>query len=185
MGKTYKHLSLQERVVVQTELEQGLSPAAIAAGLKRDRSTIGRELRRNGWKPERLSREMIYAALYAMPRGQLRTRVLTLLRRAHKRRRKRSDGRDRRKSIPNMTLIDHRQEEVGQRLVPGHWEGDLIKGKLNRSQVGTPVERTTLYVALVKLPDGKKGHHRGRGLRQRPQPLRRPDAPVHDLRPGH
>jgi IS30 family transposase len=46
MGKTYKHLSLQERVVVQTQLELGLSPGAIAAGLKRDRSSISRELRR-------------------------------------------------------------------------------------------------------------------------------------------
>jgi len=226
MGKTYKHLSLQERVVVQTQLELGLSPSAIADGLKRDRSTISRELRRNGWRPEpsvrgkgrprkaggyralgaerracdlaakprvtrrlvvgsalwnqvvehlrrglspeqiaftlscmpepvRLSHETIYTALYAMPRGQLRARVLTLLRRAHKRRRKRSDGTDRRKSIPNMTLIDHRPDEVEQRLMPGHWEGDLIKGKRNQSQVGTLVERTTLYVALVKLPDGK------------------------------
>jgi IS30 family transposase len=226
MGKPYKHLSLQERVVIHTQLEQGLSPAAIAAGLKRDRSTIGRELRRNGWKPEpvvrgkgrprkaggyramaaelracdlaakprvvrkllvgsalwkqvvehlrrglspeqiactlsrmpepvRLSHETIYTALYAMPRGQLRARVLTLLRRAHKRRRKRSTGQDRRGKIANMTLIDERPGEIAERLVPGHWEGDLIKGRRNQSQVGTLVERTTLYVALVKLENGK------------------------------
>jgi IS30 family transposase len=42
-----------------------------------------------------------------------------------------------------------------EQLVPGHWEGDLIKGKMNRSQVGTLIERKTLYVALVKLENGK------------------------------
>jgi len=53
-----------------------------------------------------------------MPRGQLRARVLTLLRRAH---RQRSAGKDRAKSIPNMTLIDQRPSEVAERHVPGHW----------------------------------------------------------------
>jgi IS30 family transposase len=106
-------------------------------------------------EPVRLSHETIYTALYAMPRGQLRARILTLLRRAHQHRRLRSAGKDRGKSIPNMTLIDDRPIEVEERLVPGHWEGDLIKGKRGQSQVGTLVERTTLYVALVKLENGK------------------------------
>jgi IS30 family transposase len=90
-----------------------------------------------------------------MPRGQLRACILTLLRRAHRHRRLRSAGKDRGKSIPNMTLIDDRPIEVEERLVPGHWEGDLIKGKRNQSRAGTLVERTTLYVALVKLENGK------------------------------
>ena len=126
------------------DLRQGLSPEQqIAFALSRI------------LEPVRLSHETIYTALYAMPRGQLRARVLTLLRRAHQHRRLRSAGKDRGKSIPNMTLIDDRPIEVEERLVPGHWEGDLIKGKRNQSQVGTLVERTTLYVALVKLENGK------------------------------
>jgi IS30 family transposase len=128
--------------VVQ-HLRRGLSPEQIAFTL----SCMD--------EPVRLSHETIYTALYAMPRGQLRARILTLLRRAHQHRKKRSAGKDRRKSIPNMTLIEDRPIEVLERLVPGHWEGDLIKGKMNRSQVGTLVERTTLYVALVKLENGK------------------------------
>jgi IS30 family transposase len=129
--------------LVVEHLRRGLSPEQIAF-------TLG-----SMPDPVRLSHETIYTALYAMPRGHLRARVLTLLRRAHRARRKRSEGKDRSKSIPNMTLIDQRPSEVRERLVPGHWEGDLIKGKRNQSQVGTLVERTTLYVALVKLENGR------------------------------
>ena len=52
MGKSYTHLSLEERCLLQTQLEMGFSPAAIAAGLKRARSTITREMARNGWRSE-------------------------------------------------------------------------------------------------------------------------------------
>jgi len=53
-----------------------------------------------------------------------------------------------------MTRIDQRPADIAERRVPGHWEGDHIKGAGNRSQVGTLVERKTLYVALVKLHNG-------------------------------
>ena len=77
----------------------------------------------------RLSHETIYTALYlTMPRGQLRARVLTLLRRAHMQRRKRSAGQDRRGKIANMTLIDARPSEIQERLVPGHSGGRPNQG---------------------------------------------------------
>jgi len=102
-------------------------------------------------EPVRISHETIYTAIYAMPRGELRTEVIGLLRKSHKGRRSRARGEDRRGLIPNMTSIDERPIEVSERLVPGHWEGDLIKGAANRSQVGTLVERTTLFTVLAQM----------------------------------
>lgn len=98
----------------------------------------------------RISPEAIYQYLYVQPSKELRR----LLRHGHLRRRSR--GRptktDNRGTIPDMTLIDERPEEVVSRLVPGHWEGDIIKGKRNQSALGTLVERRTRYTILVPLP---------------------------------
>ena len=52
-----------------------------------------------------------------------------------------------------MVSIHDRPPEVDERLIPGHWEGDLIKGAYNRTAVGTLVERTTLFTVLSKMED--------------------------------
>src|SRR5258706_3660906 len=49
MGKRYGQLGIEERTMIQTQLEMGTKPAAIALGLNRSASTLSRELRRNGW----------------------------------------------------------------------------------------------------------------------------------------
>ena len=225
MPKKYKHITLEDRTLIQTQLQQGFSPGAIALSMNRPNSCITRELSRNGWKadaeprpigrpavaggysssratlrarrllvkprverklvvgnslwkkvsdglhrglspeqvagtlkrmnePERLCHETIYQAIYAMPKGELRTETIALLRQGHNKRRPRARGEDRRGQIPNMTSIDLRPADIEERLVPGHWEGDHIKGAGNRSQVGTLVERKSRYVALVKLDNG-------------------------------
>ena len=95
--------------------------------------------------------ETIYTAIYAMPRGELRTALIACLRHGHKSRRPRARRAYRRGTIPNMVSSHMRPPEIEDRVMPSHWEGDLIKGARNASAIGTLVERSTLFVALVKM----------------------------------
>ena len=52
-----------------------------------------------------------------------------------------------------MHGIHLRPPEVDARLVPGHWEADLVKGTFNRSAVGTSVERSTRLLILARMPE--------------------------------
>lgn len=98
-------------------------------------------------------RETIYNAIYALPVGELRKELIICLRQGKTARRPRSGGVDRRAQIPGIVSIHVRPPEIEDRLMPGHWEGDLIKGKANASSVGTLVERTSGYLILVKMND--------------------------------
>jgi len=40
MGRTYCHLSLEERVVIETQLSLGMCPSSIARGLTRAPTTV-------------------------------------------------------------------------------------------------------------------------------------------------
>src|SRR5450759_1139135 len=105
-------------------------------------------------EPQRnASHETIYTALYAMPRGELRSELISCLRQARRRRLPRARGEDRRGKITHMVSIHMRPPEIEERIVPGHWEGDLIKGIRGKSVVGTLVERSTLFVTLAKIRD--------------------------------
>jgi IS30 family transposase len=55
--------------------------------------------------------------------------------------------------IKDMTPIVDRPQEALGRAVPGHWEGDLITGELNKTAVGTLVDRCSRYVMLLHLPE--------------------------------
>lgn len=97
------------------------------------------------------SHEAIYNALYVMPRGTLKKELIACLRQGNGKRRPRSRGKDRRGQLPDLVNIHLGPPEIEDRLMPGHWEGDLIMGAGNQSAVGTLVERTTRLVILAKM----------------------------------
>lgn len=99
-----------------------------------------------------ISHESIYSYLYVLPRGRLREDLVRCLRRAHIHRRKRKTLR-RSCPIQDYISIEERPAEVADRIIPGHWEGDLIMGHNNGSAMGTLVERTTRMTFLVKLKE--------------------------------
>jgi IS30 family transposase len=104
--------------------------------------------------PERhVSHETIYTAIYAQPRGELRRQLIACLRHGRSTRLPRSRGTDRRGQIPEMVSIHVRPPEVDDRVMPDHWEGDLIKGAGNKSAVGVLVERKSRLVLLARMQD--------------------------------
>src|SRR5215475_9148230 len=112
-----------------------------------------------------VSHETIYQALYVQGRGELRRELARCLRTGRAKRRSR--GRDGRAGyIKDMVMISERPAETEDRAVPGHWEGDLLIGKDCKSAVGTLVERTTRYVLLLHLPQGRDPHQVEQAMRQ-------------------
>lgn len=121
---------------------RGWSPQQIAGRLK---YMYPQDSRRQ------ISHEAIYAAIYAYPRGSLKQAMIQALRQQKPRRGQRRRTPAGGAMVPEALRIVHRPEEIQTRLVPGHWEGDLIKGAANRSAVGTVVERKSRYVVLSKM----------------------------------
>ena len=80
-----------------------------------------------------VSHETIYQALYVLPRNALKAVLVQEGLRQH----------------------HERPAEVDTRTVPGHWEGDLIKGEKNRSEVGVLLERQSRRVVLARLTDAR------------------------------
>lgn len=99
----------------------------------------------------RISHEAIYQYLYCLPRGEFKQELMRGLRRERKHRLSRQAIHYRRQRIQDIISISERPQEAEDRIVPGHWEGDLILGKNRESAIGALVERTTRLTLLVSL----------------------------------
>lgn len=127
---------------VYDKLKLEWSPEEIANRLKTDYSQD---------KTMRISHESIYQHLYCLPRGELKKELMKGLRQERKMRQPRKYAHYRKQRIQDIISISERPKEVEKRIVPGHWEGDLIIGKEKRSAIGSLVERTTRLTLLVPL----------------------------------
>lgn len=132
---------------VEHRLSLRWSPQQISARLVRDYPDD---------EEMRVSHETIYKSLFVQARGALRKELAACLRTgrtqrsSHKRTEHSGTGR-----LREMVMISERPPEAADRAIPGHWEGDLLMGKGGKSAIGTLVERSSRYVMLVHLPNGR------------------------------
>ena len=102
----------------------------------------------------RISHETIYRAIYVRPRGQLRRELRAQLRTGRTVRKRRNTRQTRQSPgrIVDAVSIHDRPEEIEDRLVPGHYEGDLIVGPTGTTAaIGTLVERTSGHLTAFRL----------------------------------
>jgi len=141
-GNKILNNELRLKRYIYRKLRKKWSPAQIAKELKKDYPTD---------MAMRIAPETIYAYLFVLPRGSLKKELLACLRQNRKRRHQQSRGVKMERKLEDMLSIEERPKEVEDRIIPGHWEGDLIIGKNNRSALGTLVERTTRTTILVPV----------------------------------
>jgi IS30 family transposase len=213
--KKHKRLSLKERVIIQTLLEENKAKSFIAKKLNRARSTITREVnkwvanpndkydasladwlakddylnKRNldkigtysllrfyvykrllkNWSPEQISGrikldypndsimsisyEAIYMHIYAHPQASLNRKLIKLLPYQKSRRRKPKPRRKKGSKIKDQVNISQRPKHIENRKEIGHWEGDLVIGKAQKSAIGTIVERKSRYTLIIPVKD--------------------------------
>jgi IS30 family transposase len=149
LGKRKILLNLDLKTYVDSKLKLTWSPNQIAKTLKITFKTeVGMQV----------SHESIYQYIYVLPRGELKKTLIEGLRQSRKYRRtqrQQKQDEETRGKIKEMLSIHERPEEVKDRIIPGHWESDLIIGKYKRSAVATLVERVTRYTLIVPLTNGK------------------------------
>ncbi|BDB15973.1 IS30-like element IST3091 family transposase [Acidithiobacillus ferrooxidans] len=162
VGETYD--AIQGREEAQRRLRKGVRKLVGGAPLT---NAVTHAILQRKWSPEqvagrlrmdypedkqwRVSHETIYQFIYAHPAGELRKALIAALRQGHAKRKPRTRGKDRRGQLRNMRSIGERPLEAQDREIPGHWEGDFIKGAFNGSAIGTLVERSSRFVLLVRM----------------------------------
>jgi len=164
------HEYVQDRLSGVIRAEDGTVALGPVAAEWKGRNKARRQDRRwaTSWSPEqianrlpidypddesmRISHEAIYQALYIQGRGALQRELVACLRTGRALRVPRARTKQRPSGhVTAEVMISERPAEADDRAVPGHWEGDLIIG-LERSAIGTLVERTTRFTMLLHLP---------------------------------
>lgn len=124
-------------VYVLKKLECGWSPEEIAGRLKcKNGKTI-------------ICHETIYQFIYAEENKE--KKLFEYLPRKQKKRKKQKGRKVHKSHIPERVSIHQRPEEVNQRRVFGHWEGDTIEGKGKKDGIHTEAERVSRMFAAVKV----------------------------------
>jgi IS30 family transposase len=161
---------VQERLSGQVCRPDGTAVPGPLTAVWKGRNKPRRQDRRwaSAWSPEqisnrlrvdfpddesmRISHEAIYQALYVQGRGALRRELAACLRTGRALRVPRARVGARGKGfVTREVMISERPAEADDRAVPGHWEGDLILG-VDRSAIGTLVERSSRFTMLLHLP---------------------------------
>jgi len=135
------------RRLVEEKLRKHWAPQQIAGWLRRTNPQD---------ESRYVSHETIYRGLYVQPGGGLEkglTRQLptrrSIRRSRHATRKGHGKG-----QIADMVSIHQRPATVEDRVVPGHWEGDLVIGSGGSCFV-TLVERHSRYLVIVKVANRK------------------------------
>lgn len=131
------------RRIVATKLARDWSPEQISGWLKRtypDDETL------------QVSHETIYKSLFVQSRGVLKRELQKHLRtkRPFRQSKKYNTRGSLRGQIIEGISITDRPPEVEDRVVPGHWEGDLIAGSAN-THIASLVERQSRFTMLIKV----------------------------------
>jgi len=168
-GRGYQPFRAHQRAAARR-----LRPKAGKLAEHEELRTFVQDCLRTRWSPEQISsvlpqifpdhpemrvcHETIYQALYRPDHLLRRAAPTRALRSGRLRRRRRRRGDQRTTNfIEAGNPLSQRPAEAEDRTVAGHWEGDLITGKHNKSAIGTLIERTTRYTLLLHLPDGHNG----------------------------
>jgi IS30 family transposase len=129
--------------IVASKLVQDWSPQQISGWLKMEYPND---------ESLRVSHETIYRSLFIQARGALKKELIQHLRSKRRIRRSRHSsvhGHSQGKIVDAISIRE-RPAEVEDRAIPGHWEGDLLRGARN-SHVATLVERHSRFCMLVKV----------------------------------
>lgn len=158
-SKIESNLILRARIIA--DLAKKYSPQQIAGRLTKEFPN----------DPEmNVHHETIYRFIYVQPRGELKKEIAAALRSGRVRRLPQGHrGGTGQGQIPDMVNIKDRPavDDVDGTRLPGHFEGDLIVGKLNGSAIGTVVERATGYLMLLHLPNGRSAENVAAALTER------------------